>query len=167
MLQGEDRLRLHAGVTDNAAVAFHPGRVPSEGIAMTEARNGTIRISRADLGTAGRIPLDDAPCIKGALQTAHAARIPSGEIVNLHPDVPSGTIQVRRTTHPQCPGWSRTQPRRVSPRLWRRYARLVEVTCPDRRLGLHEWTREPRVGRVGATTSGVGCGQTCLTDTPS
>lgn len=126
-LQVEDRLRLHAGVTDNAAVTFHPGRVASEGIAMTETRNGTIRISRADLGTAGGIPLDDAPCIKGAMQTAHAARIPGGETVNLHPDVPSGTIQVRRpTSPPQCPtaapGWSRSRPRCLSPRLCRLYA---------------------------------------------
>ena len=89
-----------AGVTDNPAVTFHPGRVPSEGLALTETRNGTVRIERADLGTAGRVPLDDAPAIKGALQTAHPTRLSSGESINLHPDVPSGTIQVRPPPHP-------------------------------------------------------------------
>lgn len=85
---------MHAGVTDNAAVTFHPGRVPEEGVAMTEARNGTIRIERSDLSTAGRVPLGESPAVKGALQTAHPTQVPSGESINLHPDIPSGTIQV-------------------------------------------------------------------------
>lgn len=83
------------GVTDNAAVTFQEGRRPSEGVAMTEARNGTIRIARRDLDTIARVPLDDAPCVKGGLQSAHPQRLPSGETLNIHPDVVSGQIQAR------------------------------------------------------------------------
>lgn len=85
-----------AGVTDNAAVTFQAGRRPSEGLAMTESRNGTIRIARADLDTIARVPMADAPSIAAALQTAHPKRLPSGETLNVYPDVPTSKIQVRR-----------------------------------------------------------------------
>eukprot|EP00892_Ulva_mutabilis_P004226 jgi/Ulvmu1/2175/UM013_0020.1 len=92
-----EQLGLGTGVTDNAAVTFQPGRRPSEGLAMTESRNGTIRIARQDLDTIGRVPMSDAPEVTAALQTAHPKRLPSGETLNVYPDITTGKIQVALT----------------------------------------------------------------------
>jgi carotenoid cleavage dioxygenase-like enzyme len=81
-------------VTDNASVTFYESALPGEGVALTEATNGTLRIRLSDLATIGAIKPNRKAGIKGGIQTAHPQKLSDGRLLNVFQNVPYGSLQV-------------------------------------------------------------------------